>query len=75
MGKLKIVKPNLRRLIYDISLNDFKDKNKKPYMNNFFIARNINNSWMGESCVCARELSRGRELSRRRTIRTSKFNK
>ena len=32
MDKLKIVKPNLRRLIYDVSLNDFKDKNKKPYM-------------------------------------------
>ena len=74
MSKLKIVKPNLRRLIYDVSLNDFKDKNKKPYMNNFFIARNINNRWMGESSR-GRELILGRELSRRRTIRTSKFNK
>ena len=73
MSNLIIRKPNLRKLIYDVSLNDFKDKNKKPYMDKFLIARNaicksvITNSWMGE-------LRRGRELSRKRTIRKCKLN-
>lgn len=74
MSDLILRKPNLRKRIYDVSLNDFKDKNKKPYMDKFLIARNaiyksvITNSWMDE-------LRRGRELSRKRTIRKSKFNK
>lgn len=74
MSDLIIRKRNLRKFIYDVSLNDFKDKNKTPYMGKFLIARNaiyksvITNSWMDE-------LRRGRELSRKRTIRKSKFNK
>lgn len=73
MSNLILRKRNLRRFIYDVSLNDFKDKNKTPYMGKFLIARNaicrpvITNSWMDE-------LKRGRELSRKRTIRKCKLN-
>ena len=73
MSDLIIRKRNLRKFIYDVSLNDFKDKNKTPSMGNFLIARNAiyksvtTNSWMNE-------LKRGRELSRKRTLRKCKLN-
>lgn len=73
MSDLIIRKRNLRKFIYDVSLNDFKDKNKTPYMDKFLIARNaiyksvVTNSWINE-------LKRGRELSRKRTIRKCKLN-
>lgn len=73
MSDLIIRKRNLRKFIYDVSLNDFKDKNKTPYMDKFLIARNaiyksvVTNSWIDE-------LRRGRELSRKRTIRKCKLN-
>lgn len=73
MSDLIIRKRNLRKFIYDVSLNDFKDKNKTPYMDKFLIARNaiyksvVTNSWINE-------LRRGRELSRKRTIRKCKLN-
>ena len=73
MSDLIIRKRNLRKFIYDVSLNDFKDKNKTPYMDKFLIARNaiyksvVTNSWIDE-------LRRGRELSRKRTNRKCKLN-
>ena len=75
MSELILRKPNWRKLIQDISLNNFNDKNRTPRNKGIkdFNKSFITQGWTGESSHGG-ELRRGWVLSRKRTIRKCKLN-